>query len=38
LLSTNRSKVGDKIVIVAGQPLGEPGRTNIIAVHTVTNG
>jgi pyruvate kinase len=38
LLSTNRSKVGDKIVIVAGQPLGEPGRTNIIAVHTVTGG
>jgi pyruvate kinase len=36
LLSSNRSRVGDKIVIVAGQPLGEPGGTNIIAVHTVT--
>ncbi len=35
LIRTNRSRVGDKIIIVAGQPLGEPGGTNIIAVHTV---
>lgn len=36
LISSSRSKVGDKIVLVAGQPLGKPGGTNVIIVHTVT--
>jgi len=31
----NLARPAEKIVLVAGQPLGKPGRTNTIVVHTV---
>jgi len=36
LVSRELAKAGDKVVLVAGQPLGEPGRTNTLVVHVVT--
>jgi pyruvate kinase len=32
------AKPGDMIVLVAGQPIGVPGTTNAITVHSVTGG
>ncbi len=29
------AKIGDKIVVVSGRPLGEPGQTTTLVVHTV---
>ena len=26
---------GDKIIVISGRPLGEPGNTNTLVVHTV---
>ena len=36
ILSRKWAQVGDKIVLVAGQPLGAAGTTNEIMVHTIT--
>ncbi|MGA2677855.1 MAG: pyruvate kinase [Sedimentisphaerales bacterium] len=36
LVSRGLAKANDKVVLVAGQPLGEPGRTNTLVVHVVT--
>jgi pyruvate kinase len=36
LVSRGLAKADDKVVLVAGQPLGEPGRTNTLVVHVVT--
>jgi len=36
LVTREMAKAGDKVVLVAGQPLGEPGRTNTLVVHVVT--
>jgi pyruvate kinase len=36
LVARELAKAGDKVVLVAGQPLGEPGRTNTLVVHVVT--
>jgi len=36
LISSNWAKVGDKIILVAGKPLGAAGTTNAIMVHTIT--
>jgi len=36
LVSRELAQPGDKVVLVAGQPLGEPGRTNTLVVHVVT--
>jgi pyruvate kinase len=36
LVARQLAKAGDKVVLVAGQPLGEPGRTNTLVVHVVT--
>src|SRR4030042_26740 len=33
LVSRELAKAGDKVVLVAGQPLGEPGKTNTLIVH-----
>lgn len=35
LVSRQLAKSGDKVVLVAGQPLGRPGKTNTIVVHVV---
>jgi len=35
LVSRQLAKAGDKVVLVAGQPLGEPGKTNTLVVHVV---
>ncbi len=35
VVSHNLARPAERIVLVAGQPLGEPGRTNTIVVHTV---
>jgi pyruvate kinase len=31
------AKRGDKIIVISGRPLGEPGRTNTLVVHTIEN-
>ena len=36
LVSRGLAKADDRVVLVAGQPLGEPGRTNTLVVHVVT--
>ena len=36
IISRNWAEVGDKIVLVAGQPLGAAGTTNAIMVHSIT--
>jgi pyruvate kinase len=36
LVSRGLAKANDKVVLVAGQPLGEPGGTNTLVVHVVT--
>ena len=36
IISQNWARVGDKIVLVAGRPLGATGTTNAIMVHTIT--
>ena len=36
ILSRNWAQVGDKIVLVAGRPLGAAGTTNAIMVHAIT--
>jgi len=36
ITSRNWAQVGDKIVLVAGQPLGATGTTNAIMVHAIT--
>jgi pyruvate kinase len=36
IISRNWAQVGDRIVLVAGQPLGAAGTTNAIMVHTIT--
>ena len=38
ILSRNWAEAGDKIVIVAGQPLGKAGATNSVMVHTIAVG
>ncbi len=38
IISDNLAQVGDKIVLLAGQPLGAAGTTNAIIVHNVTAG
>ncbi|WP_214416900.1 pyruvate kinase [Sphaerisporangium fuscum] len=35
LLSAGRAEKGDKVVIVAGSPPGNPGSTNALRVHTI---
>src|SRR5260221_2035640 len=35
LLDTGRCEKGDKVVIVAGSPLGTPGKTNALRVHRI---
>ena len=35
LLQIGRCEKGDKVVIVAGNPPGTPGRTNALRVHTI---
>ncbi len=36
LVARGLAEAGDKVVLVAGQPLGEPGKTNTLVVHVVT--
>jgi pyruvate kinase len=36
ILTRNWAKVGDKIVVVAGQPIGQAGATNSVMVHTIS--
>lgn len=36
LVSRGLAKSGDRVVLVAGQPLGEPGKTNTLIVHVIT--
>jgi len=38
ILNRKWAQVGDRIVIVAGQPLGKAGATNSVMVHTITAG
>jgi pyruvate kinase len=35
-VAREQARPGDKIVLVAGQPLGEPRKTNTLVVHVVT--
>jgi pyruvate kinase len=37
IISRNWAKAGERIVLVAGQPLGTASATNAIIVHTITN-
>ena len=32
------ARSGEKIVVLSGRPIGEPGRTNTLVVHTVSEG
>ena len=36
IVKSNWAQVGDKIVLLAGQPLGAAGTTNAILVHTIS--
>jgi pyruvate kinase len=36
LVARELAEAGDKVILVSGQPLGEPGRTNTLVVHVVT--
>ncbi len=36
IVERNWAQVGDRVVLVAGQPLGAPGTTNAIMVHAIT--
>jgi pyruvate kinase len=36
LLDRRLVKAGDRVVFVAGQPIGRPGTTNLMRLHTVT--
>ncbi len=31
------AKPGDKIIVISGRPLGEPGNTNTLVIHTIEN-
>jgi pyruvate kinase len=35
LVTTGRVKPGDNVVFVAGQPVNQPGTTNILNLHRV---
>ncbi len=37
IISHNWARVGDKIVLVSGQPIGSAGATNAVMVHTISN-
>ncbi|RKY24424.1 MAG: pyruvate kinase [Planctomycetota bacterium] len=37
IINRNWANIGEKIVLVAGQPLGTASATNAIIVHTITN-
>jgi pyruvate kinase len=37
IISRNWARVGDKIVLVSGQPIGSAGATNAVMVHTISN-
>jgi pyruvate kinase len=35
IIENNWAQPGDRIILVAGQPLGAPGTTNSINVHNI---
>ncbi|MFQ5964149.1 MAG: pyruvate kinase [Candidatus Scalinduaceae bacterium] len=37
IISRNWAHIGDKVVLLAGQPIGIAGTTNAVIVHTISN-